>query len=441
MAPKRVMKRPAAAKQKMKRPAAAKQKMKRPAAAKQKMKGPAATKQKMKRPAATRHKKVTANKSIPASQKAKRSSVPSEPSHADAHKLVWDSIGGAMKASQLYLGDRLGLYQALRDLCASKDSSTTALQLADRCGLQVRWVREWCAQQASMGVLQLLDGEGDDDASLRYRLPEAFVDVFADKDSPHYDISLIQMVPALVNRARTSLPESFQSGLGIPYNDSDISMAIDRHHAVQIRDVVIPKVIPAASGGDVLKKLTAGVRVAELGCGGGNLMLAMAAKFPNSTFHGYEVSDESLALAASNIAESGLHNVKLHDARIEPLGGSKELFEVVTTFDVIHDAPNPAELIGQVKSALSSSGTWLLADIMSKDSVRSNVRHHPGASLMYAFSTCLCMSCALSTKDGAGLGTLGFTVPVAKKMLGAAGFSQVRVLDETANTRWFEVSH
>ncbi len=116
-------------------------------------------------------------------------------------------------------------------------------------------------------------------------------------------------------------------------------------------------------------------------------------------------------------------------------------FDVVTTFDVIHDAPDPSDLIRQVKSALSPTGTWLLADMLGEDGVRNNVCRNPGASTLYAFSTCLCMSCALSTKGGAGLGTLGFTVSVARRMLGEAGFSKIRVLEEYANTRWFEVAH
>ena len=57
------------------------------------------------------------------------------------------------------------------------------------------------------------------------------------------------------------------------------------------------------------------------------------------------------------------------------------------------------------------------------------------------------MSCALSEPGGAGLGTLGFTLPVARRMLADAAFTSVRVLlmddkgDEqnADNTRWVEV--
>ena len=66
-----------------------------------------------------------------------------------------------------YLGNSLGLYRRLRELC--KDGrSTTAIGLANAADLDVRWVREWCAQQAAMGFLELMDGEGQSDADLKW---------------------------------------------------------------------------------------------------------------------------------------------------------------------------------------------------------------------------------------------------------------------------------
>ena len=62
------------------------------------------------------------------------------------------------------------------------------------------------------------------------------------------------------------------------------------------------------------------------------------------------------------------------------------------------------------------------------------------ARVELAFSTCLCLSCSLSSKDGAGLGTLGFSVPVANRMLAEGGFEKVKVFLEDGHTRWFVVN-
>ena len=51
------------------------------------------------------------------------------------------------------------------------------------------------------------------------------------------------------------------------------------------------------------------------------------------------------------------------------------------------------------------------------------------------------MSCATTEPDGEALGTLGFSVEVAKRMLNEGGFTKVEVLLEYDMTRWFEVAH
>ena len=52
---------------------------------------------------------------------------------------VFTQLSGAVTAGMIHLGDRLGLYSAL----ATAGSPLTADELADRCGLDGRWVREW----------------------------------------------------------------------------------------------------------------------------------------------------------------------------------------------------------------------------------------------------------------------------------------------------------
>mmetsp|Transcript_92576 Transcript_92576/g.288609 ORF Transcript_92576/g.288609 Transcript_92576/m.288609 type:complete len:302 (+) Transcript_92576:141-1046(+) len=298
------------------------------------------------------------------------------------------------------------------------------------------------AQQASMGVLALLDGEGDGDGQLLYRLPRAMATVLADPDSPDYDISLIQLVPSLMSRARSALPQAFKTGVGQPYDEPDISEAIDRQHRSHIRHCFIPQVIPMAdarAGGTLLAALDRGTTVAELGCGGGNMLLALAKAYPRSQFHGFEVSQPALDLAEIRVKASGCTNVVLHAADSR-LGSNGQKFDVVTTYDVLHDATDPAGLIADVRKALHpETGVWLLGDICGRDSLRENVRSNPMAATMYSFSTCLCMSSALSAKGGAGLGTLGFTRRVARRMLAEGGFSRTEVLKEEGTTRWFLV--
>ena len=304
-----------------------------------------------------------------------------------AQNLVWSCIGGSLQANMMYIGDKLGLYKHLMEGCHEPGSSMTATQLAKITGFNQRWLREWLAQQAAMGVLQLLPGTGDDDDSLQYRIPRATAQVMADPDSPDYDISMIALMPTLAQRARTMVPEAFETGIGRPYDDEEVSLGIDRHHAIYIRDVFLPKLLPLAD--NAVSLLQEGCQVADLGCGGGNLLIALAEAFPKSKFHGYEVSQQALTVAALRVAEARLSNIVLHDANVDPLGGHVAEYDIITTYDVLHDAPNPTELTAQVKRAIKpNNGLWILGDIPCENTVRENITCMPTARNMYAFSTC-----------------------------------------------------
>src|SRR6266436_7722954 len=62
---------------------------------------------------------------------------------------VFDVLGGALVSGMIYLGDRLGLYQALNGAGA-----ITSEELARKTGLHERWLREWLYGQASAGLIE-----------------------------------------------------------------------------------------------------------------------------------------------------------------------------------------------------------------------------------------------------------------------------------------------
>jgi hypothetical protein len=82
-----------------------------------------------------------------------------------------------------------------------------------------------------------------------------------------------------------------------------------------------------------------------------------------------------------------------------------------------------------IRQALKPDGTWLLVDIKALDTFEENAAKNPMASLMYGISVMSCMSSALSTPGGAGLGTLGLPESKARAMAAEAGFSRFRRLD------------
>jgi len=106
----------------------------------------------------------------------------------------------------------------------------------------------------------------------------------------------------------------------------------------------------------------------------------------------------------------------------------RDRYDLVTTFDCMHDMTDPEGTMRAVSAAIKADGAWLIKDIRAEDTYAENLEN-PVASLMFGFSVLYCMSSALSEPGGAGLGTLGFPPSVCERMGSDAGFSSFKILD------------
>ena len=203
-----------------------------------------------------------------------------------------------------------------------------------------------------------------------------------------------------------------------------------------MRQALVPLIIPALQGVD--DKLRAGARAADVGCGAGVALLAMAAAYPNSEFHGYDPSGHAIERAQEKVDSLGLTNVELHTASGESLPKDESL-DFILTFDCLHDMTRPAEVIKAIRRAIRKDGTWLIKDIRSEPRFEDNIGH-PMMAMFYGFSVSACMSSALSEPGGAGLGTLGFNPEVAERMTRDGGFESFELHDfEDPSNLYYEV--
>jgi len=219
------------------------------------------------------------------------------------------------------------------------------------------------------------------------------------------------------------LPESFRTGLGLPYDALGPAGAhsLERGFAPWYRGLLLPYALPRLEG--VVAKLERGARAADVGCGAGVALLLMAQRFPRSEFHGFEVSRYALERAEANRSHAGAANVTFHAAGGEGLPQDAS-FDFVTTFDCLHDMTRPDRVMRAIRGALKPDGTWLIADIKARASYEENVAKNPMAAMMYGFSILTCLSSALSEPGGLGLGTLGLPPEVARRMCEEAGFTR-----------------
>ncbi len=327
---------------------------------------------------------------------------------------VFGAMEGAVTAAMIHLGDRLGLYLALREGPAS------SVELARRTGLDERWLREWLRQQGASGLLEWDEEE-------RFALsPEAEV-VLADEEHLAFGAGMFSQVPALVAVVER-LPEAFRTGRGLPYDvlGPEGAIGVERGFAPWYRNLLVPAAIGRLPG--IAERLAAGGRAADVGCGGGVALLELARAFPAAELHGYEISEHALARAERNRLEAGADNVHLHHAGKEPLPEDAS-FDLVMTLDCLHDMTHPAETMRGIRRALRPEGCFLMADPKAHESFAQNVENNPMASMMYGFSVLTCMSSALSAEGGAGLGTLGLHPELARRMAEDAGFSRFERLE------------
>lgn len=333
---------------------------------------------------------------------------------------VWTYKQGEMVSLLIHLGDRLGLYRAMWGT-----GPVSSQELADRTGLHERWVREWLQGQGAAGLLVWHDDD-------RFELSDAAAAVLADEDNSLFFAAGAFGSPPAPDFV-DDLAAAFESGIGLPYDRQGPAGAhrTERMLGPWSRLALVDTILPALDG--VVDKLDAGGTCADIGCGAGIALVAMAERFPRSLFHGYDISRHAIERAGELVAEAGLDNIELHLAGADELPDEPS-FDLVVTFDCLHDMTEPTATIEAIRGAVKGDGTWLVKDIRSAATARENLKN-PMAAMMYGFSISSCMSSAMSEPGGLGLGTLGLPPHLLSEFATNAGFTRFRVLDfeEPAN--------
>jgi 2-polyprenyl-3-methyl-5-hydroxy-6-metoxy-1,4-benzoquinol methylase len=254
-----------------------------------------------------------------------------------------------------------------------------------------------------------------------YRLPPEHAAWLTRAANPDNIAVAAQFVPVLAS-VEDRIVESFREGGGVPYS------AFGRFHEVMAEDsgqtglaALTDSILPLVPG--LAERLEEGIDVLDVGCGSGRAMNLLARKFPNSRFVGYDFSEEAIARAREEAAESGATNVRFEVKDVTVLG-EEASYDLVTTFDAIHDQANPAAVLKGIAAALRPDGVYLMQDIAGSSNLHNNM-DHPLGPFMYTVSTMHCMTVSLA-QGGEGLGTM-WGEEKATEMLKEAGFGEVKV--------------
>lgn len=325
---------------------------------------------------------------------------------------VFGDLTGLTNTALASIGDRLGLF---KDLVTG--GPATSSELATRTGLNERYLREWLGGMASAGYLTYDPGAG------RFALPPAHAPTLADEGGPHFLGGVQQeMLGTLVTLGRVIT--AFRQGGGVAPADfaSDTWEGIERFTNGWFNHLLVQQWLPLMP--DVQAKLEQGAEVADIGCGHGRALIKLAQAFPNSRYVGFDLLSEQIVRARANAAAAGVSD-RVRFEQQDAAAGLPGLYDVITTFDVVHDAADPEGLLDAIRRALKPDGIYVCVDINCSDKLEENVG--PKGAFFHGCSVLLCLTMSLA-EHGEGLGTLGLHEGKLRELCTQVGFGAVRTV-------------
>ncbi|MDY7115175.1 class I SAM-dependent methyltransferase [Halomonas sp. SSL-5] len=310
------------------------------------------------------------------------------------------------------IGHRTGLLNAM-----AGQPPLTSQALAERAGLQERYVREWLGGMVAAEVIET------DPATARYWLPADRAELLTDRGEVNLAV-YAQFMP-LLGSVEDDVVRCFHEGGGVPYSRYPRFQEVMASDSGQtVLPALFDAILPLVPG--LIERLEAGIRVLDCACGRGRALLAMAERFPASRFVGYDLSTEAIDWARERAAEAGLSNLtfEVRDLSDFDVSATPEAFELVTTFDGIHDQAQPRRLLAGIHRTLADDGVYLVQDIHASSHHHLD-REHPLGAMLYAVSLSHCMTVSLA-QGGEGLGTM-WGRERALSYLEEAGFRDIRV--------------
>jgi len=323
------------------------------------------------------------------------------------------------------VGHRTGLFDTMRD----RPPSTSA-GIAEAAGLQERYVREWLGAMVTGGVV------GYDPEAGTYRLPVEHAASLT-RAAAADNLAVFAQYIAELGSVETDIVTCFREGGGVPYE------RFPRFHEVMAEDSgqslmssLESHILPLVEG--LTERLEQGIRVLDLGCGRGRVLAHLARRFPKSRFTGIDLSAEAVEWAGRQTAD--IDNVAFIVRDLSDFDQTAEAgaFDLITTFDAVHDQARPLNLLKGIRRALAPDGVYLMQDISGTGHVHEDV-DHPLGTLLYTISCMHCMTVSLA-QGGEGLGAMWGEVKT-REYLARAGFGSVvtNKLDHDVQNNWYVV--
>jgi 2-polyprenyl-3-methyl-5-hydroxy-6-metoxy-1,4-benzoquinol methylase len=337
------------------------------------------------------------------------------------------ALNNAALCLMISVGHRTGLFDVM-----SQSPPARSEEIANRARLNERYVREWLGAMVTGGVVDF------DPASRLYSLPPEHA-AYLTQAAAADNMAVFAQYIAVLGSVEDDIVECFRKGGGVPYEK------FPRFHEVMAEDSgqsvmssLESHILPLAPG--LTDRLTQGIRALDAGCGRGRILLRLAELYPRSRFVGMDLSEDAIGCARDEASQAGLENVELRavdlstfDTTAEP-----EAFDLVTTFDAIHDQARPLHVLKGIHRTLKSDGVYLMQDISGTSHVDKDIEH-PIGTFLYTVSCMHCMTVSLA-QGGEGLGAM-WGEERTRDYLRKAGFRSITThrLAHDIQNNWYVV--
>jgi 2-polyprenyl-3-methyl-5-hydroxy-6-metoxy-1,4-benzoquinol methylase len=315
---------------------------------------------------------------------------------------------GATTIGLLAVADRTGLLRSM-----ARKPARTVDAIAVDAGLDRRYTREILSGLVAAGVIDYSP------ADATFKLSDEHATVLADDSSPYSMTGWLDMLPAALDHT-DEIAAVATSGGGVPFSSYGDRMVrgIDRASTPSTTILLTRRWLPTMP--DVVERLAAGGRIADVGCGSGSAVRAMALAYPDALVVGFDIDGPSIERAIAGTSESNASFVVGSSDAMTDHGP----FDLVTLFDVVHDLADPLGVLHQVRESLSGDGVMLMMEPRIAADLEDNINDR--AALLYGISTFHCMTQSLA-HDGAGLGA-AWGPAAAEELCRAAGFTSFEEL-------------
>ena len=313
--------------------------------------------------------------------------------------------GGAM-ALMCSLGHRTRLFDVLATLEPS-DAAT----IAAAAGLHERPVREWLNAVTVGGIVDF------DAETGTYHLPPEHAGLLT-RAAGTLNLSNGLQFIGQMGKVEDEVVESFRTGAGVPYTSYDSFHRLMAEISTQRFDTgLLDGVVPQIPG--LADALGVGIDYADIGCGSGHAVNVLAQAYPDSRFFGFDISTEAIGRGRQEAESLGLTNVTFGVRDCGALAESNR-FDMISSFDAIHDQARPDPVFASIYEALRPGGRYLCVEPNASTHVQDNLgRNH--APFLYAVSTMHCMQDSLAAPNGEGVGAAWGREQIQQRLT-AAGF-------------------